>query len=367
MTEDTTLPPMDDDVPMSSDGRTEEELLDAVLAASNFVEEQAEPLPEQEVPEVDPVEADEIEDPEESEETVTDEEYDDEAEEAEDEDDSEEESTQDADVFTADDLDLDARVRVKVDGEEMDISFADLLKGYQTDASLSKKGRELGDARKEMEEEREASLKEIQDLGAASTAILLGTEDQLSKDYHDLESKIEKARQEGDTYEVNELKDQREQVQKRYWQARNYRESLQGQLKEQQEKINDEIWQKQLEYFNDNIQDMVPGFDADMAVEIREFGLAEGISEEIIDTVADPTIIKVLNDYRLLKQGVQKGEAKRKAVPQKKALPTKKARTNVQKKADASKVIRERAMTENASETDQMAFLREYANKSLNL
>ena len=366
MTEDTTLPPMDDDVPMSSDGRTEEELLDAVLAASNFVEE-GEPLPEEEVPEVDPVDSDEIEDPEESDETVTDEEDEEYEEEPDDEDDSEEESTQDADVFSADDLDLDARVRVKVDGEEMDVSFADLLKGYQTDASLSKKGRELGEARKEMEEQREQSLKEIQDLGAASTVILLGTEDQLSKDYHDLEAKIEKAREEGDTYEVNELKDQREQVQKRYWQARNYRENLQGQLKEQQEKINDEMWEKQLEYFNDNIQDMVPGFDADMAVEIREFGLAEGIAENIIDTVADPTLIKVLNDYRLLKEGVQKGQAKRKAVPQKKALPTKKARTPVQKKADASKAIRERAMTENASETDQMAFLREYANKSLNL
>ena len=215
--ENTTLPAMDD-LSQAASGQTEAELLDAVLQNSDFIE--SESLPEGDVPEVDSVESDEIEDPEESDDTVT-EEYEDEDEVETDDEDAEEsdeddDATQESDIYTADDLDLDAKVRVKIDGEEVDVSFEDLLKGYQTDSSLSKKGRELGEARKELEDQKAAALQELQELGQASTAVLLGQEQTLAKEYHEIEAKIEKAREDGDTYEVNELKDKREQAQMNY-------------------------------------------------------------------------------------------------------------------------------------------------------
>lgn len=366
--ENTTLPMQDDLFQPSSEGQTEDALLDAVLRNSDFTKEEYEPLPEMDEIDVDPDESSEIEeDPEELEDSVTEEEYEEEVEEEFDEDESEEESTQNADIFTADDLDLEAMVRVKIDGEEVDVTFEELLKGYQTDASISKKGRELGEARKALEEERTVALQEVQQIGQASAAILMGTEQNLAKEYHELDEKIDKAREDGDTYELNELKDKREQVQKRYWNARNQREGLQEQLQAQQAKINEELWEKQLEYFNDAIQDEVPGFDEDMAMEIREFALSEGIPEEVVDTVADPIIVRILNDYRKLKQGVTKGQAKRKAVPAKKAVPVKKAQTKQKQKADRDTVLKQRAFDENASSEDQMAFLRNYAANSLNL
>jgi len=366
--ENTTLPPQDDLSQVSNEGQTEAELLDAVLRGSDFIE-QEEPLPEEEVPEVDSDESDEIEDPEESDESVTEDEYEEEAEETEGEDDEseEDESTQDTEVYTADDLDLDAKVRVKIDGEEVDVSFEELLKGYQTDASISKKGRELGEARKELEEEKAKALEEVQQLGQASTAILLGNEQNLAKEYHDIESKIEKAREEGDTYEVNELKDKREQVQKKYWSARKSREGLQAKLQEQQKAVQDEAWNKQLQYFSETIEDEVPGFNAEVASDIREFAIGEGLPEELVDTIADPVIVRILNDYRILKQGVSKGQAKRKAAPTKKALPAKKAKSQAKAKQDKSKMTKARAFREDASSDDQMAFLREYAQNSLKL
>ena len=363
MTDNTTLPTMDDNVQMSDNGQTEQSLLDAVLNNSDFIESEA-PLPNEEVPEVDPVESDEVEDPEESDETVTEEGDEEEVDETEDED---AEATQETDVFTADDLDLDAKVRVKIDGEELDVSFADLLKAYQTDNSLSKKGRELGEAKKALDEERTKALAEVQELGNASAAILVGTEQNLAKEYHDIEAKIDKARADGDTYEVSELKDQREQLQKRYWGARKQREGLQEQLKVQQQSVQEELWEEQLTYFNDNIEAQLPGFNADLAADIRNFAVGEGVSEELVDSIVDPNIVRLLNDYRVLKQGVTKGQAKRKAAPSKKAVPTKKAKSPNRQKQDASKMTKARAFREDASSDDQMAFLRDYAANSLKL
>lgn len=364
MTDKTTLPDMDDSVPTSNAGQTEQDLLDAVLSNSDFLDK--EPLPIEEVPEVDPVDS-EIEDPEDSDETVTEEEDEEEVEETTDEDGEEDSPTQEADVFTADDLDLDAKVRVKIDGEELDVSFADLLKGYQTDSSLSKKGRELGEAKKALEEERNTMLTEVQELGQASAAILMGTEQNLAKEYHDIEAAIDKAREAGDTYEVQDLKDKREQAQKKYWNARKQREGLQEQLKEQQEKIQTELWDEQIANFNEVIEDIVPGFNNEVALDIRTFAIEEGIPEELVDSITSPYVVRLLNEYRVLKQGVSKGQAKRKAAPTKKAVPTKKGKSQITQKQDKSKMTKARAFREDASPDDQMAFLRDYAANSLKL
>ena len=363
-----TVPTMDHSAAEHSNGPTEQELLDAVMRQSPIMEEVgfSEPLPEEEIPEVDPEESEEEVDPEDSEDAVSEEEYEEEVEGAEDEDGTEV-PTQDADVFTADDLDLDAKVRVKIDGEELDVSFSDLLKGYQTDASLSKKGRELGEAKKQLEEQYATQAKEINELGQASAAILLGEEQNLSKQYHSLEAQIEKARQEEDTFELDKLKDKREQVQKKYWNARKQREGIQTQLTAQQAKREQEQWEANMQYFQENIESYVPGFDDKVASDIREFAIGEGLPAAIVDSIMDPQVVKVLNDYRTLKQGVTKGEAKRKAVPTKKVVPTKKAKSPTKKAADKDKMIKARAFREDASKDDQDAFLKQYAAKSLNL
>lgn len=349
-----------DDIPAEvNNGPTEKELLDAVLEQSQFIEES---LPDEEIPEVDPSESDE-EDPEESDEVVNgeDEEAEYEDDETEDEDAT---ATQDATVYDLDDLDLDAQVIVKIDGEEQAVSFSDLIKGYSTEQSLSNKGRELGEARKELEAEREAQLAEINKIGQASAAVLLSEEQQFAKQYHDFETKIQEARDNGDTYELSELKDKREQAQQSYWNARKKREGIISQMEEQQSAVYEKQWVEALDYFNNSITQYVPGFDESLAGEIRQFALEEGIPEEFIDTVVDPVMVKFVNDYRLLKQGVSKGEAKRKSAPAKK-LPVKKAKSTVKKKADQEAMIKARAFKEDANPEDQMAFLKQLASRSL--
>jgi len=350
---------MDDSVAVES--QTEESLLADIIRNSDFVDT----LPDEQVPQLDTEEADD-EDPEDSVEADNeDEEEEDEIEEEEatDEDDT---STQEADVYTTEDLDLDAQVLVKIDGEEVAVSFSDLIKGYSTEQHLSNKGRELGDARKQMEEEYNSKIQEISTMAQASAAILYSQEQELSKEYHAIESAIEKAREEGDTYEVNELKDKREQAQKNYWSARKQREGLTENVGKQLEQQTAKQWEAQLNYFTETIPTLIPDFNEDTAMAIREFALEEGIAAEVLDTITDPIIVKFVDDYRRLKQGVSKGQAKRKVTTVKKA-PIRKAKTRAQKETTAAQRTREKALSGNATAEEQQEFLRGLAQRSLNL
>ena len=360
MIDNESLPEKDD---VQDQGPSEQELLDAVMASSQFVQNEEVPLPVEEMSEEDPAEVVD-EDPETTEVVSEDEEGVEEEEvEVEAEDDS---STQEADVYTSDDLDLDAKVRVTIDGEDQDVSFGDLIKGYSTDQSLSAKGRELGEARKALEAERDERLSEITQLGEVAAAQLMQAENVFAKQYNDIEEQIEKARKEGDTYEVNELKDKREQVQKRYWNARNRREDLAKQVQQHNARIREEDWNKQIEHFNETIPSLIPDFSEKVAGDIRQFAIDEGINPDILNEITDPAIVKFVDDYRRLKQGVSKGEAKRKAVPAKR-VPAKKSTPPKKKEEDRQKMVKARAFREDASESDQMDFLRQHASRTLNL
>ena len=369
MSEDTkaipdSAPPRDDAV--ATDGRTEEQLLADIVSSSDFVPNEEQSLPEEQVPEIDPEES-EQEDPKESDESANEEieegakteEVEDEGEDA-----DEQSATQDPELFTPEDLDLEAKVSLKIDGQDTEVSFNDLIKGYSTEQSLSKKGRELGDARKNFEEDYNKKLAEVQSMSTASVAVLYKSEQEHAKAFHELEKKIEEARKDGNSYDLTDLKDKREQKQKEYWGARKERESLQKVVAEKSQEQMVKAWNAQLNTFNETIPTLIPGFNETVAKDIREFALKEGISEGVLDSVVDPAIVKFVNDYRILKQGINKGSAKRKAAPTKK-IPTRKSRPAQQKKVDEAAALRKRALSENSSKQDQDAFLRGYAERSL--
>jgi len=348
--------PTDDSI--ATEGRTEEQMLADIVANSEFTES----LPPKQVPEDDTDDTTE-EDPEveDSETEEVEEEVESEEEETEGEDDT---STEEPEVYTTDDLDLDAKVAVKIDGKESEVSFSDLIKGYSTEQSLSNKGRELGDARKQLEEEYGKKFSELKTVADASSSILYSSEQNLATKYHELDAQIDKARKEGDSYDLADLKDQREQAQKEYWQARKQRENfvtnIEKNAKEQQEKE----FQENLQNFSKEIPTLIPDFNEKTAKAIREFALEEGIKQEVLDAVIDPTIVKFVDDYRRLKQGITKGTAKRKSIVVKKA-PIKKAKTKTQKEISENARIRDRAMSADSTDEEQMAFLRGLADKSL--
>tara|TARA_R100001594_G_scaffold59529_3_gene93470 strand:+ start:417 stop:1520 length:1104 start_codon:yes stop_codon:yes gene_type:complete len=353
--------PRDDSV--ATGGQTEEKLLADIISNSQFVKNE-ESLPTEQVPKLDPEESD-TQDPEseEAESEEVEEETNEEEVEATEEDAAEEAATQ-PEVFTTDDLDLDAKVSVKIDGKDTEVSFNDLIKGYSTEQSLSKKGRELGDQRKNLEEEYNKRLEEVRQLGSASAAVLYSEEQALSKKYHDLEAQIDEARKENDTYKMGELKDEREQAQQAYWKARNQRESVVKNIQANNQKQMKENWDKQIKHFNDSINELIPDYNESTATSIREFAISEGMKPEVIDMITDPAIVKFVDDFRRLKQGVTKGTAKRKAVPAKR-IPTRKAKSVNEKKNQKAADLRTRALRSNSSKSDQDAFLKTLAERSL--
>jgi hypothetical protein len=352
--------------------RTEDEILADILANTDFLEDDdiptLESLPDDEMEyEGDPDESD-SEDPmdeDESEDDVEEEIDEESEEESDDEDASDEDATDEVTAYEEDEVDWDIHVPVTIDGEQSLVSLAELRKGYATEQHLSKKGREIGDARKELEAEREQRLGELMSLTEAVNGMLGSNEQELAQQYHSIDAKIKEAREEGNTYELAELKDQREQAQQAYWEARNKREAIVTQALEQQQQAQAEEWNTKVEKFFSEIEEVIPGYDDKYAEDLRTFGGEIGLSEEFMATIADVTIVKALDDYRKLKQGVSEGAKKRKKVSIKKA-PVKKAKPATQKKVDADNMIKARAFRQDATQDDQMAFLRNYASKSLN-
>ena len=355
--------PVSDDVQPVDAGQTEQDLLDAVMRQSPIMDEIAPPLPNEETLEADPAESEE-QDPE-SEEVEGDYEEVEETEEEyeEGEDVPEEGTTQDPEVYSLDELE-EFKVTIKIDGEEQAVDINELVKGYSTDASLSKKGRELGEARKELEAERDAKLQELESMAQATGTVLHQAENAYAKQYHDLEKEIDDARKSGDTYELGELKDKREQAQKNYWAARQRREGVLKQVQEQTEQRQQEQFQQQIEHFHKEIPGLIPDFSEDVAMKIRDFAVEEGVAPELLDGITDPVVIKFIDDYRRLKHNVSKGQAKRKSVP-KRAVPTKKATPAAKKKQVAADTLRKKALSEGASAADQDAFLKQLASRSL--
>tara|TARA_R110002153_G_scaffold1325_6_gene6856 strand:+ start:6685 stop:7791 length:1107 start_codon:yes stop_codon:yes gene_type:complete len=356
--------PMDDSIAEVNNGQTEDAMLADIVRNSDFVGS----LPDEQVPELDPEESDE-QDPipsEEADSEEVEEEVEEEEANTEEEDADDESATDEPDVYATEDLDLEAKVVVKVDGEFAEVSFGDLIKGYSTEQHLSKKGRELGDARKELEEEYQTKVEELGVMSKASAAVLYSNEQALASEYHEIETQIEKARKEGDTYEVSELKDKREQAQKNYWTARKQREGLVEQISKQEQATNEGEWKEQLEYFNETIPTLIPDFNEETAGAIRAFAIEEGISPEVLDSIADPIIVKFVDDYRRLKQGVTKGAVKRKSTPTKKA-PLRKAKSVNKQKEDAREATRRRTLSGQASPEEEKDFLRSLAERSLNL
>ena len=276
-------------------------------------------------------------------------------------------STQETELPAEEDIDWEYKIPVSVDGKVEYKTLEEIRKGYATDQHLSQKGRELGELKKQVEQERTEKLQELVRLGSLLNEQLSSTEASLAQEYHKLTADIDKARDEGDTYTVRELKEQREAVQEKYWKARNGRET---QLKAVSEKLIEQQNANQaklLEQFQKEIPTLIPEFNDKLAVSIREFAIKEGIPESLLDVVYDPRVVKFINDYRKLKTAKETGEMKRKAAPVVKSVPTKKGTPQSQRQKDAEQNNRAKVLSGQGSKADELDFLKRISSVSKKL
>jgi hypothetical protein len=249
-------------------------------------------------------------------------------------------------------------VPVKVDGKVKHVSLEEIRKGYATDQHLSQKGRELGEIKKKIEEERTTKLNELVQLGTVLHQETMAAETALAKEYAEIEAKIEAARKENDTYTMRDLKDKRDEVQEAYWKARTKREDTTKNIVKQIQEKQTENQVAMLEQFNKDIVDLVPNFDTKLATSIREFAIKEGLPAELLNEIYDARVVKVLNDYRLLKTAKDTGVVKRKAAPVAKSVPSKKGPTQAAKTKRSEENLRTKVLSGNSSKDEQTDFLK---------
>jgi hypothetical protein len=282
----------------------------------------------------------------------------------EDEDDS---STQDTDLPAEEDIDWEYKVPVTINGKTEYKTLEEIRKGYSTDQHLSQKGRELGEQKKQVEQERTEKLAEIVRIGSVLNAELTQVESGLQKEYHELSAKIDKAREDGDTYTVRELKEQRESVQEKYWNSRNKREEQAKVITEQWQKEQQAAQQTLLKQFDTDVKALIPDYTPKVATAAREFAIKEGIPEAMLDVIYDARVVKFINDYRKLKTAKETGEVRRKAAPSVKSVPTKKGTPQSQRQKDADTSSRQKVLSGQGSQQDQLDFLKRISSVSKKL
>jgi membrane-associated HD superfamily phosphohydrolase len=327
-------------------------------------------LPEEDdgVPNPDDSEEEQQEAQEDSEESENDLNEEEESEETEEENtDEDDASTQDSELPAEEDIDWEYKVPVTVDGKTEYVTLEEIRKGYSTDKHLSQKGRELGELKKQIEQERGEKLQELVTLGSVIHQELTAVENKLSAEYHKIKGEIDTAREEGDTYTARELKEKLEEVQEKYWNARNKREENTNKIAEQFKAQQEEQQKVLLKEFNEKITEVIPDFSEKTAKSIREFALKEGLPEGILDVIYDANIVKFINDYRKLKTAKETGEVKRKAAPKVKSVPSKKGTPQSQKEKQTINENRSKVLSGQGSNQDQLDFLKRISSVSKKL
>jgi len=301
--------PMDDAIDTLLDRAVERGTLTPALDDTEEVEsiqEDDESTEELEGEDLDPAEEDA--------ENVDDDEDDDATEE---EDDEDEESTQDeeSDEIEDGELDLEYLVPVKVDGEESEVTIEELIKGYQTNQSQTKKGQELAEQAKQLETEKEKShifqkinedlLKQQDDRDLALLQSRKDVMDKMAKDGY----------VEGVDDDLATLQYKYRSLEDEYTKRKAERSKTTDKMIEAQEEEYRKTAEKNVKIFQKEIKTLIPDWSDKMAQDNYAFAVEQGIPEEFVNTIASPLIAKFINDYRVLKTSASTGAKKRKKAP----------------------------------------------------
>ena len=225
------------------------------------------------------------------------------------------------------------------------------------DRHLSKQGRELGESRKQLEAERAEKIGQLEQLGAVVAQEIYSKEMKLQERHNKLTQDITKAEQDDDTFGIGELTKKQKEVQQDYWEARNKREAMVVQVENQKKAAFEAQFQKEMQHFSDTITDIIPDWGDEVQQDLRKFAIDKGLPEHLVDSITDPNLVKFVDEFRRLEQGVNKGAVKLKAAAKKK-VPAKKSKPEMQKKKEAKNMVKARAFKKDASKEDQVDYLK---------
>jgi|TARA_B110000908_G_scaffold14704_1_gene16847 hypothetical protein len=297
------------------------------------------------------LEGEDLDHAEEDAEDVDDDNEDSATEEEDDEDDDESIQQEESDEVVDGELDMDYLVPVKVDGEKSEVTIEELIKGYQTNQSQTKKGQELAEQAKQLDAEIEKShvfqkinddlLKQQDDRDLALLQSKKDVMDKMAKDGF----------VEGVDDDLATLQYKYKSLEDEYDRRKTERNSTTDKmLKVQQEEVQKQA-EKNVESFQKEIVTLVPDWTEAIAQSNYKFAIEQGIPEEFVNTIVSPVIAKFIDDYRRLKTSASTGAKKRKLAPVK-TVSAKKPASKQYKTKTKSVDARKRITKGKASDKD---------------
>jgi len=290
---------------------------------SEQVEQEATPEDNQEETEIDPGDDSDDNLDEEIVEDDTDPDENDEVEVDENDDDEEDEE---AEVITDD----EHLVEVLVDGEVKKASVRDLKRLYGQEASLTKKSQQTAKQRKEAEEAIQKTSVIMQRL--------IEKAQEAYKPYEDVDMLV--ASQEMTREDFASLRKESKLAKDNLDFLTQEAEQFYGEIQAQHQANLNEAATNAVKVLREDI----PDWSNAMYDEIRQYSVSEGLPEQMVNTIVDPVVIKLLNKARLYDQGKKVATKKKaKTVTRTKSL---KARKTPEQSADVAKQKRVKATKE---------------------
>lgn len=231
-------------------------------------------------------------------------------------------STEGAETKLASD---DYKVKLTVDGTERTVSVKDLKRLYGQEASLTRKSQEVADLRKQAEETSSKTTTALNVLVKRaeerwkpySEVDYLVAQTQLSaEDFATLRAEA-KAAYDDHVFLTQELNNHGQQVQA------------------QQIVVNHEVAKAAIETLTRDI----PNWNQKLYDDIRIFSVKAGLNEQAVNSIVDPTIIKLLHNAMLYERGKSVATTKKVAAA-KKVLKTTKSPGSASKSADTAHLNR---------------------------
>ena len=290
-----------DDVPDAILSRWEDAVEEQSSDDGEEASQQVEEEEHETTDEVDLVEIDETDEDEQEEDTELEQEDDTDTEET--DDDSEEDAVQ-----LAQD---DQIVEITVDGKVVQHSVAQLKRLAGQEASLTRKSQETASKRKEADEAINKNHAVFQ--------TLLQKAEEKYKPYSEVDMLLASKTMDADDFALlrKEAQDAGEELRFLREEADKFYSEVQAQ---NQQALRDAAKQAVEVLKND-----IPEWSDDLYNDIRSYAIEQGMDEVTVNTIVDPTAIKILNKARLFDQGKQVATVKKKVAAKKKVLRSTKA------------------------------------------
>ena len=208
-----------------------------------------------------------------------------------------------ADLAEALDMETDAfldsiKQKVKINGEEMEVTLKDLTAGYQMEQDYRRKTTELSEQRKGFEADKEQAASQIQAKFQEAADIAANLEQQLMGEYNNIDwNQLE-------TQDREEWLVQRQKFGERYQQLEGAKSKIQGEMQQRNEQMQAQQQQGYREHIakeNELLLQAIPewsdnGVREAEVVKMTDYLKQYGFSEEESNQISDHRIMRLIHD-----------------------------------------------------------------------